>query len=94
MTPTHILVKAARAGLLVPIHKDDGLEPSGAQLRVTSDVVVRVRYSQSIRRAISEGHGRRDLVMCDMNGNAVDSAELAAAPDELPGGKISLKDTP
>lgn len=80
-TPTHITVTAA-PGRLVPIHSADGVEPGGGQLRVSDAHVARVRWSQGIRRAINSG----DLVPCDMNGVSVASAELAAAPRELPGG--------
>lgn len=83
--PTHIKVTAP-PGKLTPIGRADGTEPGGGPLHVTSGVVCRVRYSQDVRRSI----GRADLIPCDMNGASVASVELAAAPDELPGGKIDL----
>lgn len=83
--PTHITVTAP-PDKVTPVHKDDGREPGGGQLRVTSDVVVRVRFrgSHTVRRSLARG----DLIMCDMNGAPVASANLAAAPEELPGGRI------
>lgn len=77
--PTHITVTAP-PDRVTPIHKDDGQEPSGAQLRVIAGRVARVRYSQTTRRAIARG----DLIACNMSGAAVASVDLAAAPDELP----------
>lgn len=76
--PTHITVTAP-PDRVTPIHEADGITPSGAQLRVRAGVVARVRYSQSIRRAIARG----DLIPCDMSGSVVPSAHLAAAPEEL-----------
>lgn len=83
--PTHITVTAP-TGKVTPIHKDDGSAPGGVQLRTTAEVVDRVRYSQSVRRAIARG----DLIPCNMSGAAVPSIDLAAAPEELPGGRIAL----
>lgn len=83
--PSHITVTAP-AGVTTPIHPTDGHEPGGGQLRITSDVVARVRYagSQSIRRAIARG----DLVPCNMDGAPVASVDLAWCPEEPPqGGK-------
>jgi hypothetical protein len=77
--PTHITVTAP-PDRVTPIHKDDGIAPNGAQLRVTAGRVARVRYSQSVRRAIARG----DLIPCNMSGAAVPSVDLAAAPDEAP----------
>lgn len=77
--PTHITVTAP-TGKITPVHKDDGIEPGGGQLRVTDRGVVRVRYSQSVRRSIARG----DLIPCNMSGAAVPSVDLAAAPAELP----------
>lgn len=79
--PTHVHVKAPE-GRLTPVHKDDGTEIDGGQLLVKHGEVRRVRWSQTTLRS----WGRGDLILCDMNGNAVQSAELAAAPDELPDG--------
>lgn len=84
--PTHITVTAP-TGKVTPIHKDDGIEPGGGQLRVTAAAIDRVRYSQSVRRSIA----REDLIPCNMSGAAVPSIDLAAAPDELPGGRIVRK---
>ena len=86
--PTHITVTAP-PDRVTPIHKDDGINPGGDQLRVTADFVDRVRYrgSQSVRRSIARG----DLIPCDMSGAAVPSIDLAAAPEELPGGRIALR---
>lgn len=82
---THINVTAPE-GRVTPIHHTDGASPGGGQLRVTSDVVARVRWlgSQNIRRAIKSG----DLIMCDMNGAHVPSAEAAAAPAEHADGPV------
>lgn len=74
--PTYITVTAP-PDRVTPIHKDDGQEHSGAQLRVIAGRVSRVRYSQTTRRAI----GRGDLIPCNMSGAAVPSVDLAAAPD-------------
>ncbi len=81
--PSHITVTAP-PGITAPIHPTDGHEPGGGQLRITSDVVARVRYagSQSIRRAISRG----DLILCNMDGAPVASVDLAACPNEPPQG--------
>lgn len=54
-------------------------------LYADSNSVIRVRWSQDIRRSI----GRGDLVACDMNGAPV-TVMLAAAPNELPGGRIKI----
>lgn len=86
MPPEYITVTAPPERV-TPVHTKDGVDPAGGgQLRVTSDTIARVRYagSQCIRRSIARG----DLIMCDMNGAKVDSADLAACPNELPGGKI------
>lgn len=85
--PTHITVTAP-PGRKTPVHGRDGQEPGGGLLYVTNDVVARIRYSQTTRRSI----GRGDLVPCDMNGAAT-TVTLAAAPDDLPGGKIVLDRT-
>lgn len=77
--PTHITVTAP-PDRVTPIHKDDGSAPGGVQLRVTAASVDRVRYSQSVRRAIARG----DLIPCNMSGAAVPSIDLAAAPEDFP----------
>jgi len=82
--PTHITVTAP-AGRRTPIGRRDGAEPGGSQLCVVRGVVCRVRYSQDVRRSIARG----DLIPCDMNGAPV-TVTLAAAPSELPGGKLDL----
>jgi len=86
--PSHITVTAP-PGRVTPIHSMDGAEPGGAQLRVIEGEVVRVRFagSQAVRRAIARG----DLVMCDLNGAPVASADLAACPADLPGGRIAIR---
>jgi hypothetical protein len=81
--PTHITVTAP-PDRVTPIHRNDGIEPNGGQLRVTADYVDRVRYSQCVRRSIARG----DLVPCNMSGAAVASVDLAASPEELPGGRV------
>ncbi|HEY6179074.1 MAG TPA: hypothetical protein VIX73_31690 [Kofleriaceae bacterium] len=81
--PTHITVTAP-PDRVTPIHEKDGIAPGGLQMRVTAGFVARVRYSQSTRRAISRG----DLIPCNMSGAAVPSADLAAAPEELPDGPM------
>lgn len=83
---THITVTAPE-GVRAPIHPRDGRDPTGLPLHVVSGIVDRVRWSQEIRRAIARG----DLFPCDMDGARVASAELAAAPAELPGGRIVLR---
>ena len=87
-TPTHITVTAP-PGRVTPVDRRDGAEPGGGQLRVIDGVVVRVRFAGSgaIRRSIARG----DLIPCDMNGAPVASAELAAAPTELPEGRVLVK---
>lgn len=77
MDPTHITVTAP-AGVRTPIHPNDGIRPGGDPLFVVAGAVERVRYSQTIRRAL----GRGDLIACNMDGAPVTVA-LAAAPSEL-----------
>src|SRR5678815_4684752 len=79
--PTHVTVTAPE-GRRTPVHHEDGVEPGGDLLVVTPDVVRRVRYSHTTLRSI----GRGDLILCNMDGTPVDSVDLAAAPDEIPGG--------
>lgn len=50
--------------------------------------VIRVRWSQDIRRSVTRG----DLVPCDANGAPV-TVTLAASPNELPGGRIKIDRT-
>lgn len=83
--PTHITVTAP-TGKVTPIHESDGIAPGGVQLRVTAGAVERVRYSQSVRRAI----GRGDLIPCNMSGAAVPSVDLAAAPEERPEPAVTI----
>lgn len=85
--PEYITVKAP-PGKTTPIHPSDGHPISGPLLIALPDRVIRVRFagSQNVRRSI----GRGDLIMCDMNGAPVSSAELAASPDELPGGCVRI----
>ena len=89
MNDPEFITVTAPPGKVTPVHKDDGREPGGGQLRVTADVVVRVRLrdSHTMRRSIARG----DLIPCNMDGAQVASAHLAAAPDELPGGRLTLK---
>jgi hypothetical protein len=87
--PEYITVTAP-PGRQTPVHKSDGVEfGGGGLLYVIAGQVVRVRYakSQTIRRSI----GRGDLIPCDMNGAAC-GVELAAAPEELPDGRIVLNE--
>lgn len=83
--PTHVTVTAP-LGRRTPVHSEDGVEPGGGPLYVTHEHVDRVRYSHTTLRSI----GRGDLVLCNMDGNPVDSWELAAAPEELPGGRKAI----
>jgi hypothetical protein len=81
--PTHVTVTAP-AGRRTPVDAADGVEPGGGPLFVTSERVRRVRFSHTTLRSINRG----DLVLCNMDGAGVASAELAAAPDEIdPGGR-------
>lgn len=75
---THITVSAPE-GRCTPIHREDGVEPGGAPLRIVAGKVGRVVYSQTIRRAIARG----DLFPCDMDGRRVESATMASAPRDL-----------
>lgn len=83
---THVTVTVPE-GRNTPVDERDGVEPGGAQLRLTSNDVDRVRYSHATIRSINRG----DLILCDMNGAPVESAHLASAPHPLPGGKINLR---
>lgn len=79
--PSHITVTAP-PGRTTPIHHLDGRGPAVA------GEIIRVRFagSSTIRRSI----GRGDLIPCDMSGSVVPSVDLAAAPDELPEGRIVI----
>ena len=79
--PTHVTVTAPD-GRLTPIHPDDGVGLGGAPLRVTSETVARVRWSQTTRRAVARG----DLLLCDAAGKPVTGPHDAAAPDDLGAG--------
>lgn len=75
----------APPGRVTPVGPHDGHEPGGAQLLVRPGAASIVRFfradgstSQTLRRAFLRG----DLLACDMNGNLVDSYELAIVPDE------------
>ncbi len=82
---THITVSAP-PGRRTPLHPSDGCEPGGGMMYVEAGIVARVRWSQGVRRSIRCG----DLFPCNTDGKAVASAELAAAPAPLDGGKIVL----
>jgi len=82
--PTHITVSAP-SGRRTPIHTSDGAEPGGGQLYAEPGWVCRVRYSQTVRRALD----RNDLFACTMDGAPV-TVTLAAAPTDLPGGKVAI----
>lgn len=88
--PAYITVTAP-PGKLTPVHRTDGAEPGGGLLYARPGEIIRVRYvgSQAIRRAIARG----DLIPCDMNGAAVGVA-LAAAAEELPGGRLVIPAPP
>lgn len=77
--PTHVTVTAP-PGRRTPVHHEDGVEPGGDPLHLVSGKVRRVKYSQTTMRSIARG----DLILCNMDGHAVESAEAAAAPDEPP----------
>lgn len=86
--PAYITVTAP-PGRVTPMHPSDcaGLGPG--QPTVSAGEIVRVRCagSQTVRRAV----GRGDLIPCDMNGARVESYELAACPEELPGGRVLVQ---
>jgi|1185.fasta_scaffold120431_2 hypothetical protein len=86
--PTHIMVTAA-PGRRPPIHKDDGRDPSGGLLYADDATVIRVKYSQAIRRSITRG----DLIPCNMDGVSC-AVALAAAKDELAEPRLAKKGTP
>jgi len=79
--PTHVTVTAPDDGRRTPVHPDDGVEPGGGPLFVTAERVRRVAYSHTTLRSI----GRGDLILCNMDGEPVDSAELAVAKPDFPG---------
>lgn len=78
MKPSHITVTAPD-GRLTPIHPDDGVELGGGLLYVSPGKVARVRWSQTIRRAVARG----DLAFCNMDASYVDSAEHARCDTEI-----------
>lgn len=83
---THVTVTAPE-GRRTPVYERDGVEPGGGPLYVESDFVVTVGYSHTTIRSINRG----DLVLCDMNGAAVASAELASSIGDLQGIKTLIK---
>ena len=87
MPPRTYITVTAPPGRNTPIHANDGRDPGGGVLLVDDASVVRVALSQDIRRSITRG----DLIPCDMNGAHVASADLAAAPDDLPGGMVRIE---
>lgn len=84
--PSHITVTAP-PGRLTPVHRADGAEPGGALLCAKAGEIIRVRFagSSAIRRSIARG----DLVPCNMSGAAV-GVHFAAAPNELPDGRVVI----
>jgi hypothetical protein len=88
-TITHVLVTAPE-GRRTPVAPEDGIAPGGHQLVVTSDVVVRVGWSQTTYRS----HKRGDLILCNMDGDPVDSVELAACPKEPEDGAVRPRKLP
>ena len=83
---THVTVTAPE-GRRTPVNPEDGVEPGGGQMFVTSADVCRVRYTHTTIRSI----GRKDLILCNMDGAPVASAELASAPEHLDGSKLPRK---
>ncbi len=75
---THITVTAPE-GRVAPIHADDWCGPGGEPPAVRHGVVCRVKYSQTVRRAIARG----DLIPCDMDGKRAASANAASAPRDI-----------
>ena len=63
-----------------PIHKEDGIEPGGAQMFVVHGQVREVRFSATTRRLRDRG----DLILCDADGKHVDSYELAFVKSAKP----------
>lgn len=88
MAPVSHVTVTAPAGRQTPIGAADGVEPGGGLLYVTAEVVCRVKHTHTIIRSVNRG----DLILCNMDGSPVNSAQAAAAPEELPGGKIILAD--
>lgn len=74
----------APEGRRTPIHEDDGVDVGAVMLYVEPGSIRRVRWSQTVRRARNRG----DLILCDMNGNRVDTVDLAEQVEDLPGGKL------
>lgn len=79
--PTHVTVTAPDDGRRTPVDARDGVEPGGDPLHVTSERARCVRFSHTTMRSIARG----DLILCNMDGTPVDSAELAIAPADFPG---------
>jgi hypothetical protein len=77
--PTHVTVTAPE-GRTTPVHHEDGVEPGGGQLVIIAGRVRRVKWSQTTMRSRNRG----DLILCNMDGEPVDSAEAAAAPADFP----------
>lgn len=75
--PEFITVKAPE-GRMTPINPSDAADPSGVVLRVTSEQVTRVRYSQDVRRSIARG----DLYPCTLAGEPCD-LEKANSPKAM-----------
>lgn len=84
--PKYVTVTAPDDGRRTPVHADDGVEPGGGPLYVTSARVRRVAYSHTTLRSIQRG----DLILCNMDGDPVDSAELADAKPEFPGDGVEV----
>jgi hypothetical protein len=83
MTTQSYVTVTAPEGRRTPVHSDDGIEPGGNPLVITSDDVGRVRYSQTTARSIARG----DLLLCNMDGSPVASVNLAAAKESNRGPK-------
>jgi len=83
--PTHVTVTAPE-GRMTPIHPDDGVDAGNRRLFVEHGFISRVRWTQTTRRARNRG----DLILCNMSGEPVDSAELATSRQDLPERKVSI----
>lgn len=75
--PEYITVTAPK-DRKVPINPNDGTDPNGTILFVTSEGVTRVRYSQDVRRSINRG----DLIPCTLDGKKCD-LEKANSPKAM-----------